>query len=132
MIPRRVCSLITMTRIGEVATTDALRRVWPTIPISPMKSPGPSSRDAFVPADHVGGPLDDHEELVCELALAHERLALRDVDLVGLARDQLALPARKRCEQGDPLDLGFVHSELLRSLVGRYSHGAGTGGNPDP
>ena len=69
-------------------TTVALRTTLPTIPISPRKSPGPSSAMRSPSRSTSARAVLDDEELVRELALARQLRALRDVDLVGVLGDR--------------------------------------------
>ena len=50
-------------------------------------------------------PLEDHEELVAGLALGHEGLAGRDLDVLGPLGDQLEVLAGAGREQRDLLEV---------------------------
>src|SRR5919108_1512689 len=75
--------------------------------------------DRRIPAQHLRGPVDDHEELLAELALAGELLPQRNVDLVRLLRDGGQLPLGQPPEERNVPQLGLVHP--LRSSLGSGS-----------
>ena len=59
---------------------------------------GPENGDAVTVAYHLGRALEQDEELVGELTLAHQLLALRQIDLVRPLSHLAQLPGRERLE----------------------------------
>ena len=105
---------MTITRAGEVVTTVALRTALRDDAHLPEEVARAQLGDSVAVAHHLGRSVLDHEELVGELALAHELGPLRDLDLVGVWRDGVALIARQRLKQRDGSKLTLLH--------GRDSH----------
>src|SRR5258708_15660707 len=80
---------------------------------------------------HVGGALDDDEELLARCALARELPALLDRELVGDGRDLVQLPLRAVLEQRHALEqLDFCvlsqHGPILRAAATPGQPGRGT------
>ena len=85
---RRSRSVITSTRIGELATTVAFR--WP------LSSAAASQEvtlfelgDLLGVTDHLCASVKHDHEFVCEIALLQKRLAFGDIHLVGDRGDLL-------------------------------------------
>ena len=100
------------SRIGDSATTLALRGLWPTSAISPTIDPGPMAAMCCPPENTPAWPVDHEEALGAHVALVHE-------DGAGLGVDGLA-------ERGDLATSRLVHvgeqrqtTEVLDHRLGR-------------
>ena len=95
------CRVITISRIGDVARTDALRRSSSSSAISPKKSPARQVGQMPLAVHHLGGAVDDREELVPEPVAADQVVPGVDIDLVRPAADLFQLGVREPLKQAD-------------------------------
>src|SRR4051794_2650705 len=82
-------------------------------------------REALAALDHVRRTLLNHEELVRELPLLRERVALVDRDLVGPLREPLQLSLGEAREESDPLQLLDVHGVMMSASSARHKSDSG-------
>ena len=96
--------VITRARIGDVATTVAVRGTSEMSAISPTQSP--AARLAAV-SRYGRCAFDQDEELAPESTFLDQRLALGPLDLISEVRDHAKFLLRATCEErnsGDQLD----------------------------
>ena len=101
----------TKNRSGVVAVTVAVRGMSTISAISPKKSPSPIVRRCWPSFVASAVALDDHEELLRQLALAAEHAARFDLEILGRLRELCELVLGQIAEErraAERLDLGVM------------------------
>ena len=114
---------MTISFMGDVAVTVALRGARSMRAISPKTAPGPTVVDLGAVPGHRRGALDDDEGLVADLALGDQLPAGLDVDLVDEAGDlgQIVLASTGRTAGRS----ARCRDELVGHGAGSYENAAG-------
>ena len=98
-IERKACSVMTITRAGDVVRTVALRDRLGHDAHLAQEVARTELRHPLAVSHHLRGAVLEHEELVRELPLADELGALRTSSSSACWRDGAAFVARQRVEQ---------------------------------